>query len=138
MKSLQSIVYVSSATCEMSTSELESLLVEARTSNRENDITGVLLYNDGNIMQCLEGPEGSIASTYARIRASRRHHDVRELTNELVEERSFEGWDMALARPTRSELLALSTARWKAGAVAPAGATDGRELLGVFWRNAQR
>lgn len=56
MPALQTIAYVSSATRLFAEQQLESVQNEARGSNLENDITGVLLYSDGNFMQCLEGP----------------------------------------------------------------------------------
>lgn len=141
MSPLRSVVYVSSATVEMSTAELEALLLGAKAQNRVNGITGVLLYNSGNFMQCFEGPADRIPATYERIRASRRHRDILELMNENVEQRSFQGWEMALIQPTQSELLAISSARWHAIAGAPASDApggDGFELLQSFWRSARR
>jgi len=135
---LRSIVYVSTAVAPLTDGELEALLVDALDFNRKHAITGVLLYNDGSFMQCIEGPEAAIAQTYARIRASKRHKDIDELMNEPVPGRSFQSWDMGLARPTKSELLRLSTARWKAQAgTARVGLppSSGLELLRFLWRD---
>ena len=141
MSSLQSIVYVSSAIREMSADELEALLKDARAENLKNDVTGVLLYDGGNFMQCFEGPEGSIPHIYARIRASRRHHNIFELMNERIERRSFAGWEMALAQPTSSELLALSTARWTGQTAETRSDSSGGEGLGLMkalWQSTRR
>ena len=141
MSSLRSVVYVSSATRELSTAELETLLLTAKEENRKSGITGILLHDGGNFMQCFEGPEEAIPPTYARIRASSRHRDLLELMNEGVAERSFQGWEMGLIQPTQSELLALSSARWRALAGRPGSAPpggDGWELLQAFWRSARR
>lgn len=141
MSLLQSIVYVSSASREMSVDELEALLKDARAENLKSDVTGVLLCDGGNFMQCFEGPERSIPHIYGRIRASHQHHNIIELMNERVERRSFAGWEMALAQPTSSELLALSTARWTGqavGTVSDSPGGDGLGLMKALWQGTRR
>ncbi len=51
---LYCIVYLSSATNLMTDAEIEALLVSARNSNAAQNITGVLMYLDGNFVQCIE------------------------------------------------------------------------------------
>jgi hypothetical protein len=75
------------------------------------------------------------------LRASRRHHDLIELSNQRVRARSFSAWDMGLDEPAASMLLALSTARWTSKAAtgtAPQLQSPGFQLLLQFWRDAQR
>jgi len=138
MSDLRSIVYVSTAVAPFADEELEDLLVDARDFNHSHLVTGVLLYNDGSFMQCLEGPESAVAQAYARIRASTRHKDIYELMNGPIHERSFQSWDMGIARPTKSELLRLSTARWKesaGGARVSLPPASGLELLRFLWQD---
>jgi hypothetical protein len=138
---MRSIVYVSTACYPMKAPELEALLVEARRLNSRYGITGVLLHSDGRFMQCFEGPEQAVEETYARIRASRRHHNLIELSNERVRARSFSAWDMGLAEPAASMLLALATASWTSKAAtgtAQQRQSPGFQLLLDFWRGAQR
>lgn len=130
---LRSIVYVSTASRKLSTKELEALLTTARSLNLRNDITGVLLYEDGRFLQCFEGPEDAVLLTYERIRHSRQHTDIKELMNRPIEQRGFAGWEMGLARTRRSELLALSNARWKQQTDS---VPKGFELLQLLWRNS--
>jgi hypothetical protein len=135
------LVYVSTAAYPMKAPDLEFLLVESRRLNHCNDITGVLLHSEGNFMQCFEGPEQAVIETYERIRASRRHKDLVELMNERVRTRSFSAWDMGLAEPAVSMLLALSIARWTSQAAAGSKQpfqSPGFELLQGFWRGVQR
>lgn len=141
MSGLRSIVYVSTATQLMTVQQLESLLVEARELNLNSSVTGVLLYSDGNFMQCFEGPEKAMRGTYERIRASRRHRDIIELLNKCVEVRSFADWQMGFSEPTQSELLALSTARWESMDDPGRGsrsASPGLLLLQSFWKRSRR
>ena len=138
---LSAIVYVSTATTAMSSGALEALLLDARAHNQANDVTGVLLYRDGTFMQYFEGPEPAMHETYRRILGSRRHTRVAELLNDDIDERQFPGWEMALAEPTASEMLALSTARWvlhDSGAAAGGRRSLGFALLRDFWRRQRR
>jgi Sensors of blue-light using FAD len=141
MAELRSIVYLSTAVSLFTEQELESLLVTARRSNLENGITGVLLYSDGNFMQCLEGSQASVQSTYDRILASRKHKNVVKLLDRGIAARSFADWQMGFAQPTKSELLALTTARWKemsAGPPISAATAPGLALLQRFWQRTRK
>jgi len=141
MAELRSIIYVSTAVSLFTEQQLESLLIEARRQNLDSNVTGVLLYSDGNFMQCIEGPADSIRITYDRILASRRHIDVVQLLDRRIEGRSFADWQMGFAQPTKSEMLALATARWRemgAGPRVSASASPGLALLRSFWQRAGR
>ena len=133
MADLHTIIYVSSAVRLFDEEELERLLADARHVNRLQSITGVLLYCDGNFMQCIEGPEAALTKTFQRISESKRHKDVIEILHMPIESRNFESWEMGIARPTKSELLtlsdAISTAESKINSSSP---TIGLDLLKSF------
>lgn len=141
MNPLLSLVYVSSARLPLDEPVLEQLLDTARTRNQQDALTGVLLYNGGNFMQYLEGPSFALRETYRRIARDPLHGNLIELLLEPIAERSYTRWDMGFARPTASEMLALSTARWKQtdGDTSPAqDAPVGIQLLRSFWHTARR
>jgi hypothetical protein len=136
MSTLRSIVYVSTVVGSFDTDALEALLVDARAFNTENAITGVLLHSNQHFMQCLEGPEEAVQRAYERIRASRRHSDLVEYMNGLIQARSFPDWAMGSTTPTPSELLKLSNARWdqiRGEAKFPPSLPLGLDMLRVFW-----
>lgn len=138
---LHTVVYVSSAAYEFATKELEELLTEARALNRESGVTGVLLYSDGNFMQLFEGERTAVDDTYGRIRSSRRHTGIIQLLDEKIGRRSFPEWQMGFARPTTSQMLELSTARWsrmrtKASYLSPK--PEGLNFLEHFWKLSQQ
>ncbi|MFM7320634.1 MAG: BLUF domain-containing protein [Armatimonadota bacterium] len=140
-RTLWSIVYVSSAVHPFDTEVMEAILGESRVFNAAHDVTGVLLHSDGNLMQCIEGPKSSLDLVYARIRASRRHHDLLELLNGPIEERCFKGWELGYAQPTRSALIELSTVRWEETLHADHGSGRipwGLRHLQGFWERARR
>jgi Sensors of blue-light using FAD len=138
VSNLQSIVYVSTALPGLSTEQLEELLITARERNLEMGVTGVLLFSGTEFMQCFEGSEQGVQDVYARIRASRQHHDICELMNGPVLRRGFKDWQMGYAQATRSELLSLWTESWEQQALWAHGwkVPRGMELLQLFWSRA--
>lgn len=91
---LLSLTYVSSATELLDLAELSAMLTRFRPRNEDREITGLLLYSGGNIIQTLEGPDRSVDATYAEICADPRHTGLRVLVREEVGERSFADWAM--------------------------------------------
>lgn len=139
MKNLRSIVYASTSTYAMTTADLESLLADARAFNHKHQLTGVLLHSGRNFMQCLEGAADDVDKAYERIKHSSQHQDIVEYMDSEVLKRTFGSWDMGLAQPAESELLALSTAEWSRVTQEPTSFESpvGLELLKVFWNMRQ-
>jgi len=74
--------------------ELGPILASAVRHNKEDGITGMLLYSGGNFLQVLEGDEAQVRATYERICRDPRHRNVSKLTEEQVPERHFSDWSM--------------------------------------------
>jgi hypothetical protein len=92
--SLIQLVYVSSAVRFMSDEELAELLRISRENNARLDITGLLLYKDGNFIQALEGPEEAVMPLYEKIARDPRHTGVMTLVKERIKARLFPEWSM--------------------------------------------
>jgi hypothetical protein len=110
MAELLSIIYVSSALRPLTDPELDALLVDARAFNKANAITGVLLYAEGNFLQCLEGPAESVSLAYDRVLHSKLHKGLIELHRAKVDHRNFDSWEMGLVRPTSAQFITISNA----------------------------
>jgi hypothetical protein len=67
------IIYVSSASKYFDLSEIETMLDLAREKNARIGITGMLLYKDGNFLQCLEGEEEAVTKLANIIQNDPRH-----------------------------------------------------------------
>ncbi|MGE5148260.1 MAG: BLUF domain-containing protein [Candidatus Eiseniibacteriota bacterium] len=89
------LIYVSTAIELIDQPELEALLDEARANNRRLGVTGMLLYDDGNFMQALEGEEATVRMLAERIRRDTRHGDMSVVMEYTSPAREFPGWDMA-------------------------------------------
>lgn len=90
-----SIAYASKAVMDFSTDELASLLTNAREKNARLDITGALLYQDGQFVQVIEGPVIAVRNLYLQIAADSRHQHVQMVSSHSIIERQFPTWTMA-------------------------------------------
>jgi Sensors of blue-light using FAD len=92
---LYTVVYISTEVLRFSNSDLENLLQQSRRDNSVSEITGLLLYKDGNFMQLLEGSETAVVSTLAKIKRDPRHRALVVVMQEETPHREFENWSMA-------------------------------------------
>jgi hypothetical protein len=96
---LHSLIYVSTAIDKLSLASFSSLAQRASDRNALLDVTGILLYSDGNFMQCLEGPKESIDILMKTIAADPRHFGLMVLWEGKISKREFPGWGMTLRSP---------------------------------------
>lgn len=90
-----SVTYVSSAVRKFKSSELIQLLHQCRDNNERLQVTGMLLYKDGNFMQLLEGTPVNVRKVLRAINADPRHEGMVTLAEEDTEYRLFKHWPMA-------------------------------------------
>lgn len=88
------LTYVSSAVAPFTSDQLRDLLMSCEKNNRRDEISGMLLYKDGNFMQVLEGAETSVLATHARIALDPRHDGLITLLQGPQKERQFPQWSM--------------------------------------------
>jgi len=91
-KDLVELSYLSEAISDMSFLGLMRLLESARAFNQSNDITGILLYDNQQFGQILEGEYANVMKAWKRIQEDRRHHRVELLEIREISERSFPEW----------------------------------------------
>ena len=88
------VLYRSSATKRSSNQELLELLEEAHQFNREHQITGMLLYSEGQFVQAIEGPQDVVLALYGRIQYDARHQQVETVREGPIPARQFAEWSM--------------------------------------------
>lgn len=91
-KDLVELSYLSEAISDMSFLGLMRLLESARAFNQKNGITGILLYDNQQFGQIIEGERASIMKVWKRIQEDKRHHRVELLEIREITERSFPDW----------------------------------------------
>jgi hypothetical protein len=88
------LVYASSAAKLFTTPELKALLDQARQKNARLNVTGMLLYKDGNFMQVLEGEQKVVTKLAGNIELDHRHKGVLVLLRGTSEQHLFPDWSM--------------------------------------------
>jgi hypothetical protein len=91
---MYSLTYVSSAAKPLPPRELRDLLTHCVTNNRMHNVTGMLLYKDGNFMQALEGEEAAVKAVHEVIGRDPRHRGLITLLQGMTPGRSFPEWSM--------------------------------------------
>lgn len=77
--------------------EILDILTTARRENQKNNLVGALYYGHGCFFQCLEGKQADIDELYAKLQKDSRHHDLKILSLQPIEERRFSSWEMKYA-----------------------------------------
>jgi hypothetical protein len=98
------IVYASSALQLFTKPELQTLLEKARQNNAKLNVTGMLLYKDGNFMQALEGDREVVTKLAGTIERDPRHKGVLILLRGTSEDRLFPDWSMGFRDLTEQSL----------------------------------
>jgi len=91
-KDLVELSYLSEAVSDMSFLGLMRLLESARAFNQKNGITGILLYDNQQFGQIIEGEYANVMKAWKRIQDDKRHHRIELLEIREIEERSFPEW----------------------------------------------
>jgi hypothetical protein len=105
---LFTLVYVSVATKDMTADDLLALLAQSRSFNKENGLTGLLLYKERFFIQVLEGEERIIDSLFERIKVDTRHFNVLLILKKPIIARNFEEWAMGFKVPNLDKLKQVS------------------------------
>lgn len=98
------IIYLSSSVEYLNEKEIGSLLAKSRKKNIEKDITGVLLYIEGDILQVLEGPKVAMLDLFESIKTDPRHKGIITIINTEIKEKNFPKWNMAFCSTTYAKL----------------------------------
>lgn len=101
---LHQIIYISSATGALTENALLEILSESQKRNAQRNITGLLLFADGNIIQVIEGPEAAAKNLYERITMDPRHRGVTLMSSRPIQKRDFPEYKMGFKRPPNLDL----------------------------------
>lgn len=91
---LYNLCYVSSAINTLSEEDLEHLFRVNKRNNTHLNISGILVYNNGNFLQILEGEKLRIQNLFRKIRQDSRHNNIIKLIDTSIEERIFDDYEL--------------------------------------------
>ena len=92
---MTTLIYDSIWTSTFTPDELELFLTTIRLENSRLNVTGILLYHNGNFIQIIEGENLIIADLFEKIKNDERHNQVIKLVDFKMKDRSYENWSMA-------------------------------------------
>ncbi|WP_232224010.1 BLUF domain-containing protein [Gillisia sp. CAL575] len=86
------IVYVSTASNNLKDEEIQNILSSSNTWNNKNDITGLLLFSEGNFFQIIEGEKKTITELFETIQEDDRHHNIMQIFGKDIHKDAYDGY----------------------------------------------
>ncbi|WP_025742889.1 BLUF domain-containing protein [Aquimarina pacifica] len=83
------ISYVSTASSNLTNSNIQELFSFVEKFNIESNITGILMYSDGNFFQILEGDKEKVLLLFEKIKKDPRHYNIIKMLDKQIEVPSF-------------------------------------------------
>ena len=80
---------------------------QSQQHNRALNITGILLYFNGCIIQVLEGEKEHVEALYTTISRDARHTQVTPVYGRQIEKRTFSDWSIGYKTLVASEFVHL-------------------------------
>jgi FAD-dependent sensor of blue light len=91
------LAYLSSTPVLLTPDDIAQILIISRCNNAKLDITGLLVYKDGSVLQFLEGPEANVQKVFERISGDPRHRGIIVLYRKELRDRDFAEWTMGFS-----------------------------------------
>jgi len=101
------LIYLSAGVNWFSEKELTDILSISDINNSRNNITGLLLYSEGNFIQLLEGNEQDVKDTFERISKDQRHKGITPIASGAIDKRNFPEWAMGFKSINSGDLKEL-------------------------------
>jgi len=96
---------------KMTNVDIDQLLASARRRNLAENVTGMLIYHQGEFVQILEGSKNSVESLYEQfIDADPRHTRINKEQQNPISHRRFNEWSMGFLGAAEIESLMPSSA----------------------------
>ena len=101
------LIYTSTSSFNCSAGELALFLNFVRSENIRLNITGILLYHEGEIMQIIEGEKEIIYELFEKIKVDKRHINVIKLNEFKIVKRAYEEWSMSFMQVSINDLVSV-------------------------------
>lgn len=110
--------------------EITQILQTSRRKNKEQNVTGALLFDSGYFAQALEGPRLAIELIFERIQRDPRHGDVTVLSSQTDGRRNFPEWSMAHVAPPGGVASGMAAVALDTALLRPTASAE--EVLGLL------
>jgi len=85
--------------------ELDKILLTAVNFNKNKNITGILLFDETNFLQILEGEKEDIENLFDNIKKDKRHTEVLLKIRGTISNRNCPNWSMRLSIASKKSIL---------------------------------
>lgn len=92
---ITSLIYVSNARPDLTEKDFQAIMELSQRNNQRFGISGLLVFNGLNFMQCLEGDRAVAHDRLHRIRLDSRHDGISVVSHREIPRRQFSDWGMA-------------------------------------------
>jgi CRISPR/Cas system Type II protein with McrA/HNH and RuvC-like nuclease domain len=86
-------IYISFMTLQTLDTDMGNLF---KHNNSKHNITGIMVYNKGNVIQIFEGPIRETQQLHQNISQDSRHKNMLTLMHTLITKRNFPEWSMEI------------------------------------------
>ena len=87
--------YYSEAVPRIKQEDIKNILDSSIKNNKEEKITGALVFHENKFFQILEGPKSNVLNLYNVLLEDDRHKDVKLIWKGVRTHRNFKDWSMA-------------------------------------------
>lgn len=94
LSAIYRVAYVSEASAGFGPDDLAEIGVESVQRNTAADITGILVFDEGKILQILEGERGAVMALFEKISRDPRHVAIRQVAGAEQEARLLSCWSV--------------------------------------------
>ncbi len=135
------MVYASACGPRFSEAKLLERIEQGRKRNRDQGVTGMLLFADKTFFEVLEGPRPVLDALFAQVSRDPRHDNVMKLFEGPVSRRAFKEWSVGVPAEQERDGVSASNDFFQEGRCLQAlDPSPTRDLLEAFrggsWRMA--
>jgi len=95
MQSQHTIIFVSSAIQNFTSDELLGFLNTFRAERLKKNLSGIILYANGNALSMIEGEKEVVETEFNLTKSCPNHHDIIKIYDKAIPHRYFENYSLA-------------------------------------------
>ncbi len=98
------LCYICSEKVNLKEENLIEMLSSSRKFNKDNNITGLLLYFEGHLVEFMEGDKEVIKEHFKKVSINSKYKSVFKITESNTEKRKFTNWTMSFPSLNKNKL----------------------------------
>lgn len=99
---MMQLIYASTATSQVDFDVMQKILTQCVAKNNEFGISGMMIFDGKQFLQCIEGNEAEVIQLRKNIFNDPRHQDIHLIGEKEITMRSFSQWYMGYLNSKRA------------------------------------